>query len=40
MALHSASLKACFINVVQSEVRWGSGVGGVVVVVVGDALCS
>lgn len=23
-ALHSASLKACFINVVQSEVRWGS----------------
>lgn len=29
VALHSASLKACFINVVQSEVRWDSGVGGV-----------
>lgn len=28
MALHSASLKACFINVVQSEVRWGSCVRG------------
>lgn len=25
MALHSASLKACFINVVQSEVRWLRG---------------
>lgn len=31
VALHSASLKACFINVVQSELQRYSGVGGGVV---------
>lgn len=40
MALHSASLKACFINVVQSEVRWGSCVRGGEGRGGGDALCS